>query len=185
MTMATAGDATGVNGMSELTLFAYARTICRILDERRSVEPLARRAFDELLALAVRKVDEIAPLNVSCLAFARAEALKVGDLRNRCWFCREMKKEGREKGPHDFHWEHLVPAADLRKEIEQLSESTPEAVAQILSRSKIVWVLAEEDDKLPHFRRIEPERLYREAGIELKYPWAECARRPCSRHVSG
>ena len=41
---------TFANGMNEATLAAYASTICKILDERREVEPLGRRAFEGLRA---------------------------------------------------------------------------------------------------------------------------------------
>jgi hypothetical protein len=51
----------------------------RILSATASV-----RSYNELIDLAGRKVDEVAPLNVSKRAHEEATRLRIGDLRDRC-----------------------------------------------------------------------------------------------------
>ncbi|MGK3994878.1 hypothetical protein [Sorangium sp. So ce1024] len=65
-------------GLDHEALGAFARTVSHLLATRAVVSRGAVRSFDELLALACRKVDEIAPVNVSKKAQDKADEPGLG-----------------------------------------------------------------------------------------------------------
>src|SRR5712672_2563530 len=98
-----------------------ARTVSHLLDTRRGASGGAARSYDELLALACRKVDEIAPVNVSKKAQDKAADHGLADLRTYCWFCPIMSKlRDGPKRKRLFLWEHYKPVADIQDELEGL-----------------------------------------------------------------
>lgn len=58
-----------------------AETVAHLLDARARARDGAIESYDQLLALAVRKADEIAPVNVSEAAHEKASELGIRDLR--------------------------------------------------------------------------------------------------------
>lgn len=83
-----------------------------------------------------------------------------------------------------FVWEHYKRAVDIQNEILALPSPTVDEIAAKLATTRIVWILRREDEKLGPGRkaRPDPEAAYREAGIELRYEWAECRPVDCARH---
>lgn len=165
-------------------LNAFARTVSHLLATRAIVNRGAARSYDELLALACRKVDEIAPVNVSKKAQDKAKELGLEDLRTYCWFCPIMSKlRDGPKRKRLFLWEHYKPVADLQSAILALgSDPSHEQVAAILGMTKIVWVLREEGEALGNRSRPDPAKAYNDAGISLLHPWEACRPVDCGRH---
>lgn len=170
--------------MDQDALSAFTRTVSHLLTTRAIVSRGAARSYDELLALACRKVDEIAPVNVSEKAQKKAKELGLDDLRTYCWFCPIMSKlRDGPKRRRLFLWEHYKPVADIQNAILSLGpEPSQENVASILGMTKIVWVLREEGEALGNRSRPDPARTYQDAGVSLLYPWEECRPVDCRRH---
>ena len=102
-------------GFDQEALGAFARTVSHLLGMRAVVSGGAARSYDELLALACRKVDEIAPVNVSRKAQDKAAELGLGDLRTYCWHCPISTRSAdrvvtRPSGPGILH-AHAIPTA--------------------------------------------------------------------------
>lgn len=172
--------------MEGSTLEVFAETIEHLLDARTRVHASASRSYDELFDLAVRKIDEIAPLNVSRRAQDAASGLGLGDLRSYCWFCSPLSKH-KVAGKRLFVWEHYEPVAQMQYAIETLTRPRVRRdIVAILARTKVVWVHRDEDMKLNELRmkstRPDPARAYVSAGIELIHPWEDCTRCACIGH---
>jgi hypothetical protein len=168
--------------MDKHSLDAMVRTVLHLLETRTSVNGRAKRTYDELLKLACRKVDEIAPVNVSKAARAEATKRNLEDLRNYCWHCPIMgtHKDGTKRL---FLWEHYKPVADIKNELLRLGPSPrPNQVSVILAKTRIVWVLRREGNALGDKSRPDPARTYRDAGVELCHSWEDCAPIACNRH---
>jgi hypothetical protein len=164
-----------------------AGTVAHLLEMRSRARGGALKSYDELLALAVRKVDEISPLNVSKVAQEKANELGIGDLRTRCWKCTRSYKDPAHKGERLFVWEHYKRAVDIRKEVLDLPNPTVEQIAAILATTRIAWIVRSEDVKLGPGRkpRPDPAAAYRDAHIELRYRWEVCRPVRCTRHLRG
>jgi hypothetical protein len=164
-----------------------AGTVAHLLEMRSRARDGAIESYDQLLALAVRKVDEVAPLNVSKAAHEKADELRLGDLRTYCWNCTGSYRDGSPKPKRLFVWEHHKRAADIRNEVVALPKPTVEQIAAILATTRIAWILRNEDDRLGPGRkpRPDPARAYRDADIALLYRWEECRPVNCTRHRRG
>jgi hypothetical protein len=169
-------------------LLVFAETISHLIAARRKVTGRASRSYDELIVLAIRKVDEVAPVNVSKAAHAKARELGIQkDLRNYCWVCQTHKRAMKDVDRTVFHWEHYTTVDDMNREIRLLGEGPlPSDVANVLSRAKIVWLLESENVRLDRAgarsRRSDPIAAYEDAGIELMHDWGECRRMQCEWH---
>jgi hypothetical protein len=154
--------------MDRDVLVTMASTASHLLEARAAVTGPARRSYDELFALACRKVEEIAPVNASKAASERARELGLGDLRTYCWFCPALRKHRvGVKNRRLFLWEHYVPVADTQRRLVGLGpRASLDDVADILGETKIVWVLRDEGDALGNRSRADPGRAYRDAGID-------------------
>jgi hypothetical protein len=173
-----------VIGEDRDALSAMAQTVSHLLDMRAKVGGRAVRSYDELFKLACRKVDEIAPVNVSRAAQARADELVLGDLRRFCWHCPIMSKHRHAK-KRLFLWEHYKPVADIQRELVALGPGPKVAqVAAILAKTKIVWVLRKEGIALGDGSRPDPAATYRDSGVSLLYDWEGCRPINCERHRS-
>jgi hypothetical protein len=122
-----------------------------------------------LLNHLVREIEDVCPRNVSRRARDEAQRLGLGDLRAFHW-------DDRRKNPlkrHDelFHWEHYWPVSQQVKDLLKPPASDERSIAAILGRTRIVWILKEEDARLQRAHRPDPAKAYAEAGIELMYPW--------------
>jgi len=138
-----------------------------------TIDPIARRGVLTLLLTLCRNMEDVAPRNASRSAQQRADSLSLGDLR-KYHFDDGGRFPGGRKNSH-LHWEHWKPAADLRRELLGLSNPTPQSVRQILEKSRVCWILLEENDTLSRLghkiNRKDPEKCYQEANIDLAYDW--------------
>ncbi len=160
-----------------------AETVLHLRQMSEKASEGAARSYRELLDLACRKVDEIAPLNVSRAAQEKAGELGMGDLRNLCWSCTGDHKD--IGGKRLFVWEHWKRAADIRDEVLALgSHPTIEQVASVLGQTRMAWILRREDVALGRKARPHPEKAYGDAGIELLYAWEQCRPVDCKGHGS-
>ncbi|WP_437629603.1 hypothetical protein [Sorangium sp. So ce854] len=177
-------DAVMSVGFDSEVLNAFARTVSHILATRASVSGGAIRSYEELFQLACRKVDEVAPVNVSEKARDKAHELGLGDLRTYCWFCPIMNKlRDGPKVKRLFLWEHYTPVANIQAALRDLGRAPDlEQISAILGRTKIAWVLREEGDKLGNRSRPDPAKTYRDAGVTLVYRWEDCHPVDCRRH---
>jgi hypothetical protein len=170
--------------MDQDALGAMSGTVSHLLEMMTLATGGAARSYDELFALACRKVDEIAPVNVSRAAQEMANELELDDLRTYCWFCRSVSTH-REGGRRLFLWEHYHPVGDIQKELLGLGPSPRLGqVSEILAKTKIVWVLRREGDALGNRTRTDPGATYRDAGVDLLHRWEECGPIDCKRHRS-
>ena len=169
--------------MDRGALNAMAQTVLHILEMRAKVGGRAIRSYNELFALACRKVDEIAPLNVSTAAQKRATKLHLGDLRNYCWHCSRLSKHRAGKG-RLFLWEHYKPVADIKRDVLALGpEPQLEQITEILGETKIVWVLRKEGIVLGNTSRPNPPKTYSSKGVSLLYRWVRQEESPLSRRL--
>jgi hypothetical protein len=101
---------------------------------------------------------------VSRAARAAAATLDV-DLCQHGWH----SQSGFDKGRAVFHVEHVIPVRALRATC--LTAASLSDVVNALSTVRIAWILKSEDRELTRLgyrtQRDDPERAYREAGIEL------------------
>lgn len=171
-------------GFDPGALNALAQTVSHIITTQASVSGGAIKSYEELFQLACRKVDEIAPVNVSEKAKNKAHELGLGDLRTYCWFCPIMNKlRDGAKAKRLFLWEHYKPVADIQNAIRDLGPAPRlEQISAILGMTKIAWVLREEGDKLGNRSRPDPATTYCNAGVTLVYPWEGCHPIDCRRH---
>jgi hypothetical protein len=172
--------------MDRDALDAMARTVAHLLEMKAAMSGGVARSYDELLTLACRKVDEIAPVNVSKKAQEKANELGLEELRSYCWFCPIMSKlRDGPKRKRLFLWEHYRPVADIQSELLSLGpRPILEQASAILGKTRIVWVLREEGDALGNRSRPDPATTYHDASVELLYPWEDCRPIDCKRHRS-
>lgn len=129
------------------------------------------RSCDSLLRHLARELEDVCPRNVSKRAREKAAQLGLGDLRRFHWD--DRKKRVLRGHAQLFHWEHYWPVSDQVRDLRALCAPQENAIAAILRRTRIAWVLAEENARLQRCRRSDPARSYAEAGIELAHPWEE------------
>jgi hypothetical protein len=152
------------------------------------VSGAANRSYDQLFDLAIRKVDEIAPLNVSQAAYEAGQERKLGkDLRTYCWLCQTQKRGMRDLNRKTFHWEHWLPVAEIARSIQAIAQPSKDEVLAALRQTRVVWITKDENTRLDQAKarstRHDPARAYEDAGIELRYGWEECVNRvPCEWH---
>ncbi|WP_437985431.1 hypothetical protein [Sorangium sp. So ce117] len=174
--------------MTDDVLLVFAETISHLMVAREKLTGHGSRSYDELIALAIRKVDEVAPVNVSGAAHAKARELGLEkDLRQYCWFCQPQKRGMKDNGRTIFHWEHYTTVDEMAREVHLLGENpTPHDVLTVLRRAKIVWILKSENVELDksgvRSRRMDPVAAYKDARIELMHDWDDCRRIPCEWH---
>ncbi len=122
-----------------------------------------------LLGHLAQELEDVCPRNVSWAAHQKAQELGLGDVRRFHWD--DRGKEPLKRYKEVFHWEHFWPVGQLLRDLETLTTPTEQTIAGILRRAKIVWVLKDEDSRLPKSDRPNPDSAYASAGIELMYPW--------------
>lgn len=136
-------------------------------------DPVARRGVLTLLLTLCRNMEDVAPRNASKSAQQRADSLSLGDLRQYHFDDGGRFPGGRKNSR--LHWEHWKPASDLRRDLLNLYQPSHESVKQILEKSRVCWILLEENDVLNslghRINRKDPEKCYREANIDLAYDW--------------
>ncbi|PSC05937.1 hypothetical protein SLNSH_06050 [Alsobacter soli] len=121
--------------------------------------------FYFVLKHAARDLERFVVPRVSRAAQAQADEDGIGALRHYHW----LDQTGAMKDPERaiYHWEHVVPAADIVKALLALEAPTVAQIAEILKTAQIAWILKHEDRKLVPSNRPDPEAIYRAAGIEL------------------
>jgi hypothetical protein len=130
-----------------------------------------RKAASSVLYHLVRELEDHCPRNVSQAAHGRALDLGVGDLRRF-----HYDDQGRQPlKPHAkvFLWEHFHPVSQLTTRLQELAAPSAQGVVEVMKRSRIVWVLREEDARLPKSYRPDPSAAYAEAGVQLQFPWED------------
>lgn len=160
----------------------FAETVLHLMRLKRTAKRGAKRSYDELLNLAIRKVDEVAPLNVSMAAATKAQELNLRDLRSYCYWCPEMStKDG--NGERVFFWEHFYQVSDARRDIEAFGDSASvEQVLSVLSRMGIVWVLRSEARALGRRPRVDPGAHYLAKGVATVHSWDRLGPSECTLH---
>lgn len=117
------------------------------------------RKFCDITIPAMRRPE------VSVAAVARANELGI-DLCQVAWH----QQVAFDPGRLIFHCEHVVPIRSLREACRKAT-SAAEIVDALDSRTRIAWILKEEDRGLTGagfaFLRDDPDAAYRQVGIEL------------------
>jgi hypothetical protein len=136
-------------------------------------DPAARKGLNALIMTLCRNMEDVVPRNVSVKAAARGRELGVQDLRKFHFDHGGKIPGGRKKSM--LHWEHWMPVAEMKKELLELVNPTPEECRKVLSKARICWILKGENDELDRrgFKSVrpDPESAYKIAGIEFEYDW--------------
>jgi len=133
----------------------------------------ARNGLNALIMTLCRNMEDVVPRNVSVKAAARGRELGVRDLRKFHFDHGGKIPGGRKKSL--LHWEHWMPVAEMKRELLELVNPTPEECRKVLSKSRICWIMKDENDELDRrgFKSVrpDPEGAYKIAGIEFEYDW--------------
>ena len=111
------------------------------------------------------------------MAAAELASQRGYDLSNQRWGFQDYNLvEGERKKL--FHWEHVLPVAELKRRISKLGNGrNAHLVSELLVMSDIAWVLKTENDELDtagfrHRRPGDPWEAYRKVGIRIVgKPW--------------
>lgn len=98
---------------------------------------------------AVRRLEAfLRRAKVSKDAARLAAKMKLGDISAYKWD--DQKQKGRMKDPKRqiFHYEHLYPVSQLRRDLEALDPVTDEAILSLIEKVEIAWITKEECRKL-------------------------------------
>jgi hypothetical protein len=138
-----------------------------------TTSPEMRAWCNSVFAHACRQLECFVVPEVSVLADEKSRQLRCGDLAEKRWgfqACETVDGEAVKL----FHWEHVLPVAELRRRINRLGPArTVQAVAKELRAADIAWVLKSENDKLDragfrHERDGDPWEAYRLLGIRMR-----------------
>jgi hypothetical protein len=155
--------------MNEEFLNSMSVVACSLISQIKSTnDKKTKKGLLSLLLTLCRNMEDVAPRNASKKAQARADQLKLGDLRSYHFDDGPRFPGGRSNSK--LHWEHWKPAVDIRSELLSLDEPTTENVKDILSQAKICWVLLDEnkllDKRGQRKSRKDPAESYKIAEIE-------------------
>ena len=126
---------------------------------------------DYSLNWACRRLEVFSPAaHVSKAAAAEAVKLKIGDISRYAWH--EQKSKMCDHKRKIFHYEHVYPVSQLRRDLKTLSPVTDEDISRLIRRMEVAWILKDECKLLDKakYRSKRPEDLwqaFREVGIEM------------------
>lgn len=144
---------------------------CAQADGHKDVEAWANYA----LHWACRGLEVFRPAaRVSKAAAAKAVQNKIGDISGYRWSVQKTKMHDRER--KIFHYEHVYPVSQLRRDLQRLKSVTDEDILRLIQRVDVAWILKEERKKLDaKYRSKRPDDPWEafedeEVGIEMMGP---------------
>lgn len=167
----TSGVKNGMAIKNEEQLKPIAEILLPILQALRGNPTNEMRAWAiAVLDLACRQVEIFIEPEVSERAQEEATHLGLGCLRQYCWSDQPSKMG--DVGRKIFHWEHMLPVAEMKRQLIALNPPTTEAIHSILTQANVAWILKEEDQtltrlNLAHRRPDGPLVAYEKANIKL------------------
>ena len=130
---------------------------------RLTVTPGQRSRLIEAVSDDIRKYTDLLTPDVSVAAKAEADRLGI-DLSRQGWHDQGKFDAGREV----FLFEHMVPVSNIRS-LCLKATSVQEIDAILRDKSRIVWILRKENERLNELGygsdRADPEVAYSRAGI--------------------
>lgn len=104
---------------------------------------------DYSLHWAVRRLEAFLPrARVSREAARAADKMKLGDISLYKWDDQVRKSKMKDPKRQIFHYEHLYPVSQLRRDLEALNPVTDEAILKLIRKVDIAWITKEECRKL-------------------------------------
>jgi hypothetical protein len=155
-----------------------SRTTVELLKAYRRAEgnPELRNWYLSIINHICRELEDFIEPYVSKAATKQARSLGRPDLNQFHWDDqrRKMRDTGKNKM---FHWEHVVPVAQLKRSLLALRPVTPESVEGVLKQADIAWILKSERTKLDYEHRHKgrdnlhaAKAVFHSLGIELAPP---------------
>jgi hypothetical protein len=124
----------------------------------------------KILVFTVRMIEYVSAIKVSEAAQNEANRLGLGPLSEFKWEQQTKKSGMNDKNRKVFHWEHYYPVEQIIKELCAFEKLKADDIFKVISKTKIVWILKEENkrlDKIAKSIRPDPELAYKEAGIKI------------------
>jgi hypothetical protein len=124
----------------------------------------------QALVALVRSLEFISDIDVSEKAQNKADELGIGNLNQYVWKDQTKKGKMNDIGRKIFHWEHFYPVQQIINELSTLKELSDENIYRIIRKTKICWILKEENEvlnKIAKSNRPNPEHSYHLANIKL------------------
>jgi hypothetical protein len=150
-----------------MMVMPLARTTLSLLHAYRDASGYPREVQSRLLNTLLRHLP--VKLNVSRAAHAEAKRRSLGDLRRYLW--EHQPTLMGDIGRKVFAYDHYVPVAELRRQLEDLEKPSERQIRGILSQASVVWVRRGENAELDRLgyrsRRPDPAAAYEAARIIL------------------
>ena len=126
---------------------------------------------NSVLDHACRQMECFASPEVSIRAAEEATAQGLPDLRTFTW--KDQVGRMGDIGREVFHWEHVLPVAELKRRLLDSDTRSLEDVRKILASVDIAWILKSEDACLTsngfsHRRPGNPWEAYSKAGVAIQ-----------------
>lgn len=134
--------------------------------------PLRKWAIS-CVAHACRHLEYLIVPLVSQAAFDKASAMGLLPLEKYAWA--DQPTRMKDPGRKIFHFEHLVPVSDLVTQLIDLKPPTSVAIACVLRKANVAWILKSEDERLNRAglrsrRKAGGFSAYRQVSIKLRLP---------------
>lgn len=130
----------------------------------------SKNYIKDIIVRTLRMVESILPIDVSQGAQEKADLMGIGELYQYGWLQQNKKTGMKDYDRSIFHWEHYIPIQQQLNDLLELEEINEYVIYQIISRSKICWILKDENkrlDQIARSNRPNPSEAYRQAGIVL------------------
>lgn len=127
---------------------------------------------DYALHWAVRRLEAFLPrVKVSRAAAALARKKGIGDISVYKWDDQTRKMNDPKR--RLFHYEHIYPVAQLRRELEALNPVTEEGILNVIGKTDVAWITKEESKKLGSHGRKTDAVPHAEKFKALKIEWVK------------
>jgi hypothetical protein len=134
-------------------------------------ENLDKKYYKVILSMTIRMVENLSNIQYSVEADKKAKRMGLKKkLSQYKWHEQTNKNMMNDLGRKIFHWEHYYPVEQIIKELCAFEKLKEDDIFKIISKTKIVWILKEENkrlDKIAKSIRPNPEIAYKEAGIKI------------------
>jgi hypothetical protein len=118
-----------------------------------------------LMDRCFRLTGDFLPKHVSRLAKEYCDHNELGDIFGIGWGGQPKFEKKKNRGLCSLKHEHKIPVNAL---VEKLKGAVSlDDALKLFESQEIVWVLKEEDLKLPKSKRVDPDEEYSKAGIEI------------------
>jgi hypothetical protein len=135
--------------------------------DSREIAILKRQKGDlrHLIDRCFRQSGDFVPVHASKRVLEYCSRLQLGNVFAIKWaHQKKFEKQSRREKCQLKH-EHKIPVSNLVAQLKKV-ESLEEAIA-LFESQEIVWILKEEDARLPRNLRPDPDKAYAEAMIEV------------------